>query len=200
MIDGKVYNYKEKILFRNYGKNQYKSGDIVKARGDISGFIGKRNFGDNDISLYYKSKSIYNQFTSRNNHKATSDKSDLRIFLSTIRNRISEMINSSLPKEEAAFLNAVIIGDKHWLDEEEKDNYTKAGLAHLLSVSGLHVAFVAYMLREFLKVFKINDKAKDIICSIFITYYVLMIGAPHCPKVSYYDVCAFMGKASEKGI
>lgn len=179
LIDGKVYNYKEKILFRNYGKNQYKSGDIVKARGDISGFIGKRNFGDNDISLYYKSKSIYNQFTSRNNHKVTSDKSDLRIlFLYNIRNRISEMINSSLPKEEAAFLNAVIIGDKHWLDEEEKDNYTKAGLAHLLSVSGLHVAFVAYMLREFLKVFKINDKAKDIICSIFITYYVLMIGAP----------------------
>ena len=179
LIDGKVYNYREKILFRNYGKNQYKSGDIVKARGDIWGFIGKRNFGDNDISLYYKSKSIYNQLTSINNHKINSDKSDPRIlFLYNIRNRISEMINSSLPKEEAAFLNAVIVGDKHWLDEEEKDNYTKAGLAHLLSISGLHVAFVAYMLREFLKVFRINDKAKDIICSIFITYYVLMIGAP----------------------
>lgn len=178
-IDGKIYNYKEKILFKNYSNNQYKSGDIVRARGDISGFIGKRNFGDNDISLYYKSKGIYNQFTSRNNHKASSEKSNLRVlFFYNIRNRISQMINTSLPKEEAALLNAVIIGDKHWLDEEERDDYTKAGLAHLLSISGLHVAFIAYMLREFLKILKIKDRAKDIICSFFITYYVLMIGAP----------------------
>lgn len=179
LIDGKIYNYKEKILFKNYNNNQYKSGDIVKARGNISGFIGKRNFGDNDISLYYKSKGIYNQFTSRDNDKVSNDRNDLRVlFLYNIRNRISKMINVSLPKEEAALLNAVIIGDKHWLGEEERDDYTKAGLAHLLSISGLHVAFIAYMLREFLKVLKINDKAKDIICSLFIIYYVLMIGAP----------------------
>lgn len=171
------YSLKEKIIIKDYGKACYKSGDLIKARGSFEGIIGKRNFGDSDIELYYNSKGIYNQFNSLKSEKIGKSMDYRVLLLYNVRNKISHIINESLPKEEAAFLNAVIIGDKHSLDDDEKDNYSKTGLAHLLSISGLHVAFIVLLINKTLKALKI-EKGKDLISTLLIVYYVAMIGAP----------------------
>ncbi len=171
------YAEKEKIILKDYSKNKYKPGDIVKTRGNLEGIIGKRNFGDNDFRLYYKGKGIYNQFKTTSAKKVGISKSFKILLLYNMRNRISDIINLSLPKEEAAFLNAVIIGDKHSLNDEERDNFAKVGLAHVLSISGLHVAFIVLLLNKALEMLKIKKK-KDLLCTLLIIYYVALIGAP----------------------
>ncbi|MDD2480521.1 MAG: DNA internalization-related competence protein ComEC/Rec2 [Lutispora sp.] len=177
--DEKVYNYKERILFKNYGKFTYKAGDIVKARGQAVGFITKRNFGDQDYNLYNRSRRIYNQFLSRDNELIKKSANNFKIiFLYGLRNKIAGVINSSMPKAEAAFLNAVILGDKQWIDEGDLINFQKTGLSHLLSVSGLHVAFIALMLNKLFKTLKLSSKANGLITCVLIIYYVMMIGAP----------------------
>lgn len=175
--DNNNYSLKEKIIIRDYGDDQYKSGDLIKARGSFEGIIGKRNFGDNDIELYYNSKGIYNQFNVLSSEKIGKSV-DYRVLLFyNIRNKISRIIYESLPREEAAFLSAVIIGDKHSLDDEEKDNYSKTGLAHLLSISGLHVAFIVFLINQAIKALKIK-KGNNLISTLLIVYYVAMIGVP----------------------
>lgn len=176
--DDKYYSLKEKVVFRNYNKLNYKAGDIIKTSGHVNKIVGKRNFGDNDMSLYFNSKDIYFQLIGQNSSLIGRSNNFKVLFFYNVRSRISNIINKSLPVEEAAFLNAVIIGDKHFLDAEEKDNFSKTGLSHILSISGLHVAFIVYLLNTILKALKIKDNYRDIISSILIAYYIAMIGAP----------------------
>ncbi|MCK9216360.1 MAG: DNA internalization-related competence protein ComEC/Rec2 [Firmicutes bacterium] len=176
--DDKYYSLKEKVVFKDYNKSNYKAGDIIKTGGHVSEIVGKRNFGDNDISLYFNSKGIYFQLIGQNSNLVGRANSFKVLFFYNVRSRISNIINKSLPTDEAAFLNAVIIGDKHYLDAEEKDNFSKTGLSHILSISGLHVAFIVYLLNAILKVLKIKGNYRDILSSILIAYYIAMIGVP----------------------
>jgi len=179
LYEDKQYNYKEKILFKNYSNAIYKAGDVVKARGQAQGFISKRNFGDLDYKLYNRSLGIYNQFVSRNNELVKETKNNLKIMLlHGMRKRLEAVIDNALPAEEAAFLKAVILGDKQWIDDENLINFQKTGLSHLLSVSGLHVAFIAYMINKILSFVKVNRKIGGLICGLILNYYVLMIGSP----------------------
>ncbi len=58
------------------------------------------------------------------------------------RQRIGRLIASSLPPREAALMRALVIGDEASVAAEDWSAITNAGLAHLLSVSGLHIALV----------------------------------------------------------
>jgi len=178
LADDKYYSLKEKVLFKDYNKSNYKAGDIIKTKGHVVEIVGKRNFGDNDISLYFNSRGIYFQLASQNSSLVGRANSFKVLFFYNVRSRISNIINKSLPTDEAAFLNAVIIGDKHYLDSVEKDNFSKTGLSHILSISGLHVAFIVYLLNAILKIFKIKNNYRNIFSSMLIAYYIAMIGAP----------------------
>lgn len=58
------------------------------------------------------------------------------------RRRIGQAIEESLPLDHAALLRSLVIGDQTRIRPELRRAVTDAGLAHLLSVSGLHVAIV----------------------------------------------------------
>lgn len=179
VYQGKHYKYKEKILFKNYGNSFYRAGDLVKARGQAVGFINKRNFGDQDYSLYNRSNGIYNQFVSASNELIKETNGDLRILLlHNMKKRMEAVIDSAMPEKEAAFLKAVILGSKQWIDEEELTNFQKTGLSHLLSVSGLHVAYVASMINKLLSLMKVNERKSRLICGLILIYYTMMIGSP----------------------
>lgn len=179
IYEGRSYNYEEKILFKNYSNYVYKAGDLVKARGQAIGFTSKRNFGDQDYNLYNRSIGIYNQFVSTSNELIKEENYNLRIlFLHNMKKRLEAVIDSAMPEKEAAFLKAVILGDKQWIDEEDLTNFQKTGLSHLLSVSGLHVAFIAFMINKILNFLKINGKKSRLICGFILIYYTMMIGSP----------------------
>ena len=59
-----------------------------------------------------------------------------------IRKGISDTINSLLPERQAAFLNAFLTGDKKMLQSEDRQQLQKAGLSHIVVVSGFHLALV----------------------------------------------------------
>lgn len=58
------------------------------------------------------------------------------------RQRVARLIDAALPPAEAALLRALVIGDEAAIPPELWDGIAAAGLAHLLSVSGLHIAIV----------------------------------------------------------
>jgi competence protein ComEC len=58
------------------------------------------------------------------------------------RQRIGRVIEGSLPTHEAALMRALVVGDEASISAEDWSMITTAGLAHLLSVSGLHIAIV----------------------------------------------------------
>ena len=58
-----------------------------------------------------------------------------RIILENIRQRLKKNIESCM--EDGAVLSAMILGEKSGLDVEVKSLYQKAGISHILAISGV---------------------------------------------------------------
>ena len=59
------------------------------------------------------------------------------------RTRFAAAADAALPRREAALVRAIGAGDRSALDPATSEAFARSGLAHILSVSGLHLAVVA---------------------------------------------------------
>lgn len=64
--------------------------------------------------------------------------------LEAARLRFGEAAAAALPPRESALVRAVGAGDRSAVDPATAEAFARSGLAHLLSVSGLHLAVVAF--------------------------------------------------------
>ena len=72
------------------------------------------------------------------------------------RQNISSYILKTLPLDEAAIASTVMVGNRNFISQSLYDKYRNSGLAHFLSISGLHMGFIsafAFFLIRFLMVF-----------------------------------------------
>ncbi len=79
--------------------------------------------------------------------------------------------------EDSALPEALLLGDRSNLPEETRKDFSDAGAAHLLAVSGLHVGLIAALvlipLRRWL-----NPKARLAVMSLFLLFYSALLGFP----------------------
>lgn len=59
------------------------------------------------------------------------------------RNNVSFQISKVLEQKEAAVFSTLLIGDRSLVPDELYEQYRDAGLAHFLSISGLHLGLIA---------------------------------------------------------
>lgn len=195
---GKRYSYRERIFLRTTGGYTFSFGDNVRASGQCAGLDGIRNPGDFDYRLYYRSKGVIRVLTADNTVLLKPDSAgSLRTMLYLSREKVEEMIYSALPQEEASILVGIITGDKSDIDEETKAAYTRTGLSHILSVSGLHVGFLMLLVSQLLMPFKLKEVTKSVVSLMIVVYYVLLIGAPLPAVRALIMLCVLMaGKAA----
>ncbi|MGC4025786.1 MAG: ComEC/Rec2 family competence protein [Mesorhizobium sp.] len=74
---------------------------------------------------------------------ASTDSGHLFASLENVRNRIAERIRSAVAGPEGEIAAALIVGVRAGIPEEINDSLRRTGLAHILSISGLHMALVA---------------------------------------------------------
>lgn len=68
---------------------------------------------------------------------------DMSAFIGNLRRRIVKHIASVLPAEQAGIASAIIAGEKGAVTENLYEQYRNSGLAHFLSISGLHMSMLA---------------------------------------------------------
>ena len=61
----------------------------------------------------------------------------------SFRSRVAEMMAKSASPEAAGILKALIMGDKSGIPTDIREDINRAGLGHLLAISGLHIGIVA---------------------------------------------------------
>jgi competence protein ComEC len=69
--------------------------------------------------------------------------SRIRSWIEYTRRRIGSFFDSSLDPQTAAVLRALIIGDEGRIGKDLREAFSRAGVAHVLSISGLHIGLVA---------------------------------------------------------
>ncbi len=63
--------------------------------------------------------------------------------ISVLRQSIVKRIEKILPRDEAGIVAAIVAGERGLISRKITENYRDSGLAHFLSISGLHMSMIA---------------------------------------------------------
>ena len=74
-------------------------------------------------------------------NKNNSDKT----IISNIRNKIKTIVESNTAPNEGSIIKALTIGDRSLISNKLNENYRTSGLAHVLSISGMHMSIIALL-------------------------------------------------------
>jgi competence protein ComEC len=97
--------------------------------------------------------------------------------LSRVRERAARAIDRTFG-DDAPLARALLIADQHQIPTEMRDRYASAGLIHMLSISGLHVAVIAAAMELLFQVARLSRRVSLLGAFIATGVYVAVIGAP----------------------
>jgi len=86
------------------------------------------------------------------------DASDYLKFIHNARNTFSNLIDRAGDEETRAVLKALIIGDRTQISAELRQAFNRAGVGHLLAISGLHIGIVATVAFVFFQALMVRIK------------------------------------------
>lgn len=91
-------------------------------------------------------------------------------------NFIQSRIRELFPEDTAHFMLALLTGDRdgYYLDEELSSAMSISGVAHIVAVSGMHVAFLV----GFLQLILGKNRRSSLVCIALVWVFVAMSGAP----------------------
>ncbi|MDF2521292.1 MAG: internalization-related competence protein ComEC/Rec2 [Clostridia bacterium] len=175
----KLFKAGEKLLVYAKAGETVNFGDRIRMYAELEPAAKTRNFGDFEFDKYYQSKNIYMRANPQKIIRLAENKAGmLSQLLYSGRQRIRNIIYRAMPEQEADILYGILTGDKSEIDEEVMNLFSVTGLAHLLSVSGLHIGFLVLIVTYILKPFKLKEKTGSIITFFAALFYILLIGAP----------------------
>jgi competence protein ComEC len=94
-----------------------------------------------------------------------------------LRERAGRAIDATFGAD-AALARALLIADTRTLDAGIRSRYADAGIVHLLSVSGLHVAIIAGAAELLLSAARVSRVASTWLALLVTFVYIVVIGAP----------------------
>ena len=104
---------------------------------------------------------------------ATRERSLLRAMRADIGRRLDATFH-----EDAPLARALLIADARSLDPALRDRFADAGLVHMLSISGLHVAIIAAAVQLVLRALRLSPDAAMLATVGTTALYIALIGAP----------------------
>ncbi|MCH5247332.1 MAG: ComEC/Rec2 family competence protein [Muribaculaceae bacterium] len=100
---------------------------------------------ESDFSNYYFFKGLSARgFVSPTDYKITDHQTGIRSSLNHLSQNLGKILDeSSLSAECSAFIKATLLGDADNLSAQDRKTFSETGLAHILALSGTHVAIIS---------------------------------------------------------
>ncbi len=96
--------------------------------------------------------------------------------LSRLRDKLSSILERNLPPDDAALLEALLLGDRESLPGEIKRDFQTYGISHLLAVSGLHLSVLCGVLALALSEARCPKKARLPLLAAFCLFFMGLCG------------------------
>jgi competence protein ComEC len=121
-------------------------GDCIRARLSLRRPRNFGNPGEFDYEGYLARRGIYVTAFAGNDlgfERADHHVSSLVGPLARWRRRVAVLFDHELPRPSADVMKALIVGSMGTLPADLRDAFSRAGVSHVLSISGLHIGLVA---------------------------------------------------------
>lgn len=134
------------------------------------------NPGQFDAGQYYKNKGIYFLIYNGKVIQKSNDYQYLANMLYKLRNKAEQIINEIFSKSDGGLVKAMILGERADIDKNTKRLYQRNGIAHILAISGLHIALLGMGLFRKLKKYIGSYFISGTIASCVIILYGIITG------------------------
>jgi len=124
-------------------------------------------------------------------------------WIAMLRVRVSERIEEVIGGEDGSVASALVAGTRAGISEQTNEELRKAGLAHILSISGLHMALAAGVVMLTLRsafalfpAFSVRHPVKKYAAFLSLlscTFYLAMSGADVAAQRSYVMIAVMLG-------
>lgn len=181
---GGYYFLLEKVYFTIGGTPEkaegkvsvYVSGsckDSLPQTGDMLFFTSRikvnRIFEKGRINTYaYRNNICYSFFIGENNYISAKDKPSVFV---AVKNHIKNTLYGNLRENNAEICYALVTGDSLLMDSGIKQAFFKSGIAHVFSVSGLHIGVLSASVIFILNKLRVKKIPQIIITSAILLFY-----------------------------
>lgn len=153
-----------------------KIGQQIILEGTFSHFATATNPGEFDVQRYYAAKGIGGRVRKSQILAAGEKYSFLREKLYDFRLVLHDRLTEVFPAKEASVMQTLLLGEKEELDAEVKALYQKNGIAHILSISGLHITLLGMGVYRLLKRLGLPVRAAAVVGAMLLLIYGVMVG------------------------
>lgn len=151
-------------------------GGNVCLLGKLRTFSRATNPGEFDAADYYMGKGIVGKLKEVKLLTADGEKNAVREGLYRLRSAFHARLYTVFPEKEASIMSTILLGEKDGIDAETKVLYQSNGIAHLLSISALHVGILAGLFYGLLRKVGLPIPVAAIVGGIVILGYGIMVG------------------------
>lgn len=106
------------------------------------------------------------------------------------KDKLKLIIGQSLAEPHSSLLSAIILGYKRGIPQELVDNFSKAGISHIIAISGMHISILAVILLYLGIIFGLNRNQSFYFSACFLFFYITLIGFP--PSAARAAVMGFL--------
>ena len=153
-----------------------KIGQQIILEGTFSHFATATNPGEFDVQRYYAVKGIGGRVRKSQILAVGEKYSCLRELLYQCRLVLHDRLAEVFPAKEASVMQTLLLGEKEELDAEVKALYQKNGIAHILSISGLHITLLGMGVYRLLKKLGLPVRAAAVGGAMLLLIYGVMVG------------------------
>lgn len=169
------------LLLKVYGAQQefYRFGERLRLRGVIVEPRGRRNPGDFDYRFHLLSQGIDAVIYLRPYQVNSLGRGEAGLLSSgavSLRLALIAGIEDHLPGLPAGLLAAILFGQRHRLPAEVEESFRRAGVGHLMAVSGLHVGLVAALILGFWRRLRLRGALPLLLAIILVFGYAYLTG------------------------
>ena len=150
-------------------------GNIVKVAGNIKQMDTSRNPGNFDEKLYLRSLGVAAKLEVVDVSILDGNYNEIKLFLNELRIELCKCIDDIANEKNSGILKAMLLGYKCEIDENENLLYRKAGVSHLLSISGLHIGAVGMLIFAGLRK-KLSYYSSSVISTTIMILFVILSG------------------------
>lgn len=153
---------------------EFSVGQILTVRGMVALFRGAPNEGGFDAARFYQSRGIDFSLRDCRVERVCREARPWQRALFGLRARLQRSIEECGGAD--GLLAAMLLGEKAGLDSEVKQLYQRAGIGHILAISGLHVTLLGIGFYRLLRRLGLRCSTAGGLAALFVSAYGILTG------------------------
>ncbi|MGI6153185.1 MAG: ComEC/Rec2 family competence protein [Christensenellaceae bacterium] len=177
-----------------YSAEVLEYGDVVSFDTKIEEPSTPRNPGGFDEKMYYAANGVgFSCYAWE--IRCIGNEWGINAASLAIREKLAGTIDQVYTEETAPVAKAMLLGIKDELPEELREDFSKTGIAHILAISGLHVAILLAALDFILKKLRAPRRMRFVIeIALLIAYAFITALAPSVMRAVLMCMCITLGR------